>query len=188
MPLYVRGPGLPAGRTSRELVNNTDLAATIADAAGVRPGLAVDGRSLLPYARDPEKTSLRPVLHEAGNGALPTVAAETSAKDDPSGAAAARGDLDQDFTVAQGRRPPGQGQVLSVAYEAIRTRRYLYVRYVKGERELYDYSVDPHELRSRHEDPAYAEVVEHLDRHLDQLQGCKGTACGRAVPAPPDPR
>ncbi|WP_165977162.1 hypothetical protein [Nonomuraea diastatica] len=121
---------------SKELAVNADLAATIADAAGVRPGLAVDGRSLLPFARQPERTSRRPVLHEAGNGALPTVAGRTSAENDPSGEAGTDGDLDQDFATPYGRKPPGSGQVLSIAYEAIRTDRYLYVRYLKGEREL----------------------------------------------------
>jgi arylsulfatase A-like enzyme len=36
------------GRTDRHLVLNVDLASTIADLAGVRPGLPQDGRSIVP--------------------------------------------------------------------------------------------------------------------------------------------
>ena len=36
------------------------------------------------------------------------------------------------------------------SYCGVRTTRYKYVRYATGEEELYDLSVDPWELRSRH--------------------------------------
>ena len=35
-------------------------------------------------------------------------------------------------------------------YQAVRTDRYLYVEYETGERELYDYQVDPFELDNLH--------------------------------------
>jgi arylsulfatase A-like enzyme len=47
VPLLIRGPGVPAGVTSDELVVNADLAPTILDAAGVVPAVAPDGLSLL---------------------------------------------------------------------------------------------------------------------------------------------
>ena len=53
MPLLVRGPGIPRGRVSRELVTNVDIAPTIAQIAGADPTRAVDGRSLLPFAEKP---------------------------------------------------------------------------------------------------------------------------------------
>ena len=60
VPLIVRGPGIPKGRTSRELVANVDLAPTILDAAHARPrGRTLDGRSLLPFARRPGRRSDR---------------------------------------------------------------------------------------------------------------------------------
>jgi N-acetylglucosamine-6-sulfatase len=64
VPLLLRGPGIPAGAVSRELVVNADLAPTALDAAGATADLTLDGRSLLPFARDPNLRSDRPVLHE----------------------------------------------------------------------------------------------------------------------------
>lgn len=47
VPLYVRGPGVPVGR-SDALVSNADLAPTFAAIAGARVPADVDGRSFLP--------------------------------------------------------------------------------------------------------------------------------------------
>ena len=46
MPLFVRGPGVPAGSKTEKLALNTDLAPTFADLAGV--SFPADGRSLKP--------------------------------------------------------------------------------------------------------------------------------------------
>jgi arylsulfatase A-like enzyme len=67
VPLIVRGPGLPAAATSRELVGNVDLAPTVLELAGATPGRVLDGRSLLPFARDPSLRSRRPLLHETSS-------------------------------------------------------------------------------------------------------------------------
>ncbi|MCS7040682.1 MAG: sulfatase, partial [Anaerolineae bacterium] len=48
VPLYVRGPGVPAGATRDHMVANIDLAPTFAALAGVIPPTFVDGRSLVP--------------------------------------------------------------------------------------------------------------------------------------------
>lgn len=61
-----------AGQHSKELTNNVDLVATISDIGGADPDLALDGRSLLPYGRDPRKSSGRPVLQEIAEGARGT--------------------------------------------------------------------------------------------------------------------
>jgi N-acetylglucosamine-6-sulfatase len=53
LPLYLRGPGVPSGETRRQLVTNADLAPTILDAAGARPGRVQDGRSLFGLLDDP---------------------------------------------------------------------------------------------------------------------------------------
>jgi N-acetylglucosamine-6-sulfatase len=76
-----------------------------------------------------------------------------------------------------------------VAFEAIRTHRYLYVQYATGERELYDLERDPHELRSVHDDPAYEAVETELARRLRPLSTCVGLRCrARASrPLPPAP-
>jgi arylsulfatase A-like enzyme len=54
VPLVVRGPGVPAGATSEELVLNTDYAPTFAAIGGATFGHTVDGRPLLPLFADPE--------------------------------------------------------------------------------------------------------------------------------------
>jgi N-acetylglucosamine-6-sulfatase len=53
VPLVIRGPGLPRGRSARDLAINADLAPTITQLTGARPRLRMDGRSLLPAARQP---------------------------------------------------------------------------------------------------------------------------------------
>jgi N-acetylglucosamine-6-sulfatase len=52
VPLIMRGPGVPAGARRRQLVTNADLAPTILDAAGAKPGRTQDGRSLFRLLED----------------------------------------------------------------------------------------------------------------------------------------
>jgi arylsulfatase A-like enzyme len=61
VPLVVRVPWSDVwGRTDRHLVLNIDLASTIAELAGVRPGLPQDGRSIVPLLH-----GLRPTWRSA---------------------------------------------------------------------------------------------------------------------------
>jgi N-acetylglucosamine-6-sulfatase len=64
VPLLIRGPGIPAGVTVRDLVANVDLAPTILDASGAHPRLPEDGRSLLPLTRRPGNWSGRELAIE----------------------------------------------------------------------------------------------------------------------------
>ena len=66
VPLLIRGPGIPAGVQSAETIANVDLAPTFAAIASARPRRVLDGRSLLPFARDPARRSTRPLLLEGG--------------------------------------------------------------------------------------------------------------------------
>jgi arylsulfatase A-like enzyme len=53
VPLGIRGPGIPAGRTTDQLAANIDLSPTFAELAGATPNSTVDGRSLVPtFASD----------------------------------------------------------------------------------------------------------------------------------------
>ncbi|HEU0024197.1 MAG TPA: sulfatase [Thermoleophilaceae bacterium] len=52
VPLILRGPGVPKGERRHQLVTNADLAPTILEAAGGRPGKVQDGRSLFGLLRD----------------------------------------------------------------------------------------------------------------------------------------
>ena len=53
VPLILRGPGIPHGQNRSQLVANIDLAPTIVAATHAARGRVMDGRSLLPIARDP---------------------------------------------------------------------------------------------------------------------------------------
>jgi arylsulfatase A-like enzyme len=64
VPLQMRGPGIPRGVTIDPLVINADLAPTIVDVANANPGLAMDGRSLIPVAQNPEIERDRELLVE----------------------------------------------------------------------------------------------------------------------------
>lgn len=61
VPLLIRGPGIPAGQTRTQLVNNLDLVATIETLSGITPGRIPDGKSLVPLfqnAAAPWRTSI----------------------------------------------------------------------------------------------------------------------------------
>jgi len=64
VPLIIRGPGVPEGKTVRELAVNADLAKTILDATGTSAGLTQDGRSLIGLAEDPKRERGREILLE----------------------------------------------------------------------------------------------------------------------------
>jgi len=64
VPLLIRGPGIAPGAVSKELIVNADLAPTLLEATGSAADIPVDGRSILPFARDPWLRTRRAVLHE----------------------------------------------------------------------------------------------------------------------------
>ena len=65
IPLIVRGPGVPAGRTVKGQVANIDFAPTLVDAANAKAGRTMDGVSLLPTIRNPHKRPKRTFEIEA---------------------------------------------------------------------------------------------------------------------------
>ncbi|MGZ8493883.1 MAG: sulfatase family protein [Gemmatirosa sp.] len=67
LPLYVRGPGIAPGTVLPQLVGNIDLAPTIAQMARVKPGVIVDGVSLLGLLKRRTWTETRDnIVLEAG--------------------------------------------------------------------------------------------------------------------------
>lgn len=64
-----------------------------------------------------------------------------------------------------------------VSYAAVRAGRWKWVEYLNGERELYDFASDPHELRSLHRSSGTARVRSHLSDLLDELRSCRGADC-----------
>ena len=65
IPLIMRGPGVPKGRTVRGQIANIDLAPTLVDVARARAGRRMDGVSLLPTIRNPRKRPRRALQIEA---------------------------------------------------------------------------------------------------------------------------
>ena len=79
VPLFVRGPNIPAGLDVTHLVTLADLAPTFAAWAGVRPGRTVDGRSLVPLLSDTPPETWRqsiPIAHWAPVGQPATNASQ----------------------------------------------------------------------------------------------------------------
>ena len=64
-------------------------------------------------------------------------------------------------------------------YSALRTPRWLYVRYVTGGEELYDLLVDPNQLANLRSDPASAAVRADLRSRLEGFESCFGADCRR---------
>jgi len=65
VPLIVRGPGVPAGKTVRGQISNIDFAPTLVDAANAKAGRRMDGVSLLPTLRNHSKRPNRILEIEA---------------------------------------------------------------------------------------------------------------------------
>jgi arylsulfatase A-like enzyme len=213
VPMMIRGPGIPAGATSPELVSNVDLASTIAQIAGASPMLAQDGRSLLPYAQQPSLRTARPILLEGDTGSnIDDEGAEGVTPQDQDDFARFQQKLRREkkrlrkrcnklrrkspkraiLCYRQGVRNIEQEPVDTIyklrapAYRGIRTDRYALFLYSTGEVELYDMWSDPNQLTSVSKNPRYRTVRKTLLADLDRLARCSGSGCSAAIG--PDPR
>jgi arylsulfatase A-like enzyme len=183
VPLLLRGPGIPAGSLPRAVAWNGDITATIAKIADANPGLQQDGRSLLPYARDPNLRSTRPILIETGP---PGATNEPGTPVSASSAAKARSskyvkNLDLDRTAQIARA------IVAPKYRAIHTNRYVLVKYGNGNREMYDLRTDPLQLKSIYKDSRYFRVRKYLLKKLAFLSRCQGGTCNEEYGKPPKP-
>jgi N-acetylglucosamine-6-sulfatase len=163
VPLLVRGPGVPRGRVSRELVTNVDLAPTLAALAGASPTRLLDGRSLLPFMRKPALRSRRPILLEGyppGRTALKKKGHGATRLPEPT--------------------PPN--------WQAIVRGRWKLVHYHRQGFELYDLKRDRFELGSLDGKRRYRKVLRRLNRRLRKLRRCDGAACNRPMRAPRPPK
>jgi arylsulfatase A-like enzyme len=158
VPLLIRGPRVLRGRKTKALVGNIDLAPTILDATPASAPRRLDGTSILKFARNVRRRSLRPLLHEtAGHG-------------------------------ARGRSNTREGgarkeQTRVPAWRAVRTTRWLYIDYKGGQRELYDLKRDPAQMRSLASDPRLRVRLRTLRRILGDLTRCSGRRCQTAAAA-----
>ena len=188
VPLIIRGPGIPHGGVSDELVWNGDIAQTIDQIASGAENPAVDGRSLLPYAENPALRSTRPVLLEGDTG--PGGTGAESAHSSAARARAARVHVADRRGVKNLEQEPdainsAANTDKAPAYRSIRTDRYEYTVYANGQTELYDMKRDPAQLNSLATNPRYRLVRKWLFAHLTALTTCAGEAC--RVQIGPDP-
>ena len=174
VPLFVRGPEVPAGSKTEKLTLNTDFAPTFADLAGIN--FPADGRSLKPLLGGEEPSSWRSAI------LLEKLPQESSGEEE-GGKAKGKGKgkgkaLDKEGKTGPGGVPKsGPGQ--SSDYQAVRTETHKYVEYDNGDRELYDLEADPYELESLHEgaDPS---LIEDLKIKLEALRSCSKRGCKEA--------
>ena len=142
VPMVIRGPGVPAGRTLPHFTLNVDFAPTFAALGGATPDYDVDGRSLVPLlSANPPPLSewRRAILLEHAfpgdggprQGSVANGVETTLEPKDPA-------ELEAPTTAAT-ITAPGVAPV----FQGIRTRRFKYIDYVTGERELYDVRAAP---------------------------------------------
>jgi len=165
VPMTVRGPGVPEGRSIGAMVLNNDFAPTLAEIAGIEPASFVDGRSFLLLLQNPERTWRQSFLVQRR-----VFESHYLQLAEDSGMTAEL--IDQ-----------------SAYYDAIRTADWTYVEYGTGERELYDLARDPHQLENVAEsaDPA---LVAALSERLAALARCAAAECRRLedlAPVPAEP-
>lgn len=203
VPLWVRGPGVPQGKTVGQFAMNVDLAPTFAAIAGAKVPSFVDGRSLVPLlgTRSPPKVWRQDVFLEhyrfASRGRARTSTTTTEpvsrfrnnspeAPDDPDQDEgynrAGITDAAQDAAAARINQVNPYG-VSVPEYQAVRTSRYLYVEYTGGDRQLYDLARDPNEMHNVAGN-AKASLLRELSSRLHALASCRAAGCRRIEERP----
>jgi len=165
-PLIMRGPGLPANRSTTALSSNLNLASTVLTMTGVGDGAALDGGSLIGFARHPRQPNRVPVLLEGFNGLDPA--------------------LPEPFLDGGGQKRPNQAVVLN--YTGLVSDNWKYVAYSYGEEELYNLAADPGEMRNLAAVPRYARITAWGRKQAARLATCLGPECRLEVQAPRLPR
>jgi arylsulfatase A-like enzyme len=178
LPLLIRGPGIKPGSTTGEFAMNVDIAPTILELAGAEADKSIDGRSLVPFMRDPSLRSRRPLLFESF--------VETSDVDQQ-GAIAVPGDQTRygqnggnEASAASAGGNKASASILAPPkdYEGIRLGPYKYIAWPTGEKELYDINRDPSELNNLARDPNFFPVRNALHNELiNRLEDCVGRVC-----------
>jgi arylsulfatase A-like enzyme len=171
VPLLVRGPGVPAGRTVSAFLLNIDFAPTFAALAGAHLGLPADGRSFVS------------LLH---GGAVPAdwrqaVFLEQFAfRDAPPAGEDVEVDEPSDLTAAEDVQE-------YPTHLGLRTPTYKYIERAGNEREYYDLVKDPAELTNLAGRMA-PEFLGQLSEIANALGSCAGQECRRldaqAMPVP----
>jgi arylsulfatase A-like enzyme len=164
VPLYIRVPWNTQPRSEDRIVLNNDLAPTIADLAGVVPGLPTDGRSLAPLLRGetPPDWRRRLLVEHFWNDSILDFATFGAIRNGPADAQSPDA-LYVEYYDQVTPQQPGD-PVPPIMF-----------------RELYDLASDPFQLDSLHRDPGRGPQMESLAHVLAALRVCGGlpgqTAC-----------
>jgi arylsulfatase A-like enzyme len=177
VPLIVRGPGIPAGRTADSMVGNIDLAPTLAQLAGVRTAGFVDGRSFARLLHDPAPDPHPRHAYLLEHWRPSQVETTGSGPKEPR-------DLDSEAIEA---RIPTAGFDYIPGYRGVRTDHYLYTEYSSTSRELYVTDRDPYEIFNVAGDPRYAHLVSELHNLVNRLESCQAATCRTLEDAPVRP-
>jgi N-acetylglucosamine-6-sulfatase len=154
VPLIVTGPGVTAGKTATDIVQNIDLYPTFVRLGRASVPPSVDGESLVPLF------GVQPVPYWRDAALV-----EHHGPDfDPT---------DPDAP------PPGSGN--PTTYEALRLPDSTYVEYANGEREYYDLHEDPYELTNTASQLSSSRL-HSLHSSLSALENCHGSATCFHVP------
>jgi N-acetylglucosamine-6-sulfatase len=168
VPLIIRGPGVLQGEIRRRLVGNDDIAPTFADLAGVTPPEFVDGRSLVPLFGAHRPTSWR-------HSFLLDHWREVYNTENPS--TSPRGGALEPSELGGTERVSGKGRSdKTPIWHGLRTRRYAYIEYETGEKELYDLRFDPAQLSSI-ASSASEVLLATLHERLVAMRTCRAERC-----------
>lgn len=184
VPVIITGPGmrggdhtgLYGGQDRFDPLDVVDLTRTLLDFAGASPPHTADGRSLKQVLLGGDRGWTEAVPYEAIHN--------NPSPDDPT--------RDEDFpalaTTRNGRVKPMRDGIADPRTSiGIRTARWMYVRYVDGELELYDLREDPLEWDNLASHPdwmrQHEELVDALAGVWKQVRYCTGSRCHPPLPA-----
>ena len=177
LPFLIRGPGIPQDSSTGELAANIDIAPTILDIAGVEADKSLDGRSLVPFLRDPELRSRRPILFESF--------VETS--DVNAQGAISRVNTGRGTAATASGEPKATASLLAPPkdYAGLRLGPYKYIAWPSGEKELYNINKDPNELNNIVKVPNFYPIRNFMHRQMTRFIGCVGRQCREVTPKLP---
>jgi arylsulfatase A-like enzyme len=193
LPFLIRGPGVKRNAKSGELVSQIDIAPTILELAGATADKSIDGRSLMPFLRDPKLRTRRPLLFESfveTSDVDQNAGAETPTYTPPTPTPTTPSPASTPTPNPLATRPgAGGGATASILappkdYEGIRLGPYKYIAWPSGEKELYDINKDPYELNNLVRNHNYFPIRNYLHTLLtggvDEtggLEDCIGRFC-----------
>ena len=191
LPMLIRGPGIKPGTSTGELASVVDIAPTILELAEVTPDKSIDGRSLVPFWKEPELRTRRALLYESfvetndveQNGGAPEYEPATGAS---TSASSGRAKL---LRPAGGGAGTGGGPSANASivappkdYEGLRLGPYKYIEWPDGEKELYDINEDPYELDNIVRNPNLFPIRAFLHAQLIRMETCVGRKCSEPAP------